>query len=196
MSKAIKQMQMDALKETFGSVRDFVVLSIKGLTAQQEHSLRAALRKKKIRLLQVKNSLARIALDGAGVKIEKDSPYWVESSTFAWGAGSVAELSRSIDEQLKNPKLTAIYKDKVKIKGAIAEGEVLTFDAAKNRPTKEEALAGVLAAILGPASQLAGCLTGPAGQIASQIKTISEKKEEEAAPTPAAAEAAPAATTA
>ncbi len=37
MSKAIKQMQMDALKITFGSVQDFVLLSITGLTAQQEN---------------------------------------------------------------------------------------------------------------------------------------------------------------
>jgi large subunit ribosomal protein L10 len=186
MSKAIKQMQMDALKQTFGSVKDFVVLSISGLTAQQENGLRNALRKKKVRLLQVKNSLARIALDGAGVPIPKDSPYWVGTTTFAWGAGSVAELSRSIDDQLTNPKTAPVYKDKVKIKGAVAEGQLVPFDIAKKMPTREEALAAVLSAILGPASQIAGCLTGPAAQVASQIKTISEKKEEGApAATPA-----------
>ncbi len=185
MSKAIKQMQMDALKQTFGSVQDFVVLSISGLTAQQDNGLRNALRKKKIRLLQVKNSLARIALDEAGVKLGKDSPYWVGPTTFAWGAGSIAELSRSIDEQLTNPKTAPVYKDKVKIKGAVAEGQPLAFEQAKTRPTREEALAAIVAALLGPASQIAGCLTGPAGQVASQIKTLSEKKEEVAAAAPA-----------
>jgi ribosomal protein L10 len=186
MSKAIKQMQMDALKQTFGSVQDFVVLSIKGLTAQQENGLRTALRKKKIRLLQVKNSLARIALGEAGVKLDKESPYWVGSTTFAWGAGSIAELSRSIDEQLKNPKTAPIYKDKVRVKGAVAEGQPLGFEEAKTRPTREEALAAILSALLGPAGAIAGCLTGPAAQVASQVKTISEKKEE-AAPAPAPA---------
>src|SRR5947209_3863198 len=117
MSKAIKQMQMTALKHTFGSVQDFVLLSISGLSAQQENGLRTALRKKKIRLLQVKNSLARLALDEAGVKIDKESPYWAGTTTFAWGAGSIAELSRSIDEQLKHPKTAPVYKDKVKVKG-------------------------------------------------------------------------------
>src|SRR5262249_1486525 len=122
MSKAIKQMQMDALKQTFGNVQDFVVLSITGLSAQQDNGLRSALRKKKIRLLQVKNSLARLALAQSGVKIGKDSPYWVGPTVFAWGAGSVAELARTIDEQLKNPKTAAAYKDKVTVKGAVAEG--------------------------------------------------------------------------
>jgi large subunit ribosomal protein L10 len=186
MSKAIKQLQMDALKQTFGGVQDFVVLSIKGLTAQQENALRAELRKKKIRLLQVKNSLARLALDEAGVKLEKESPYWVGSTTFAWGGASIAELSRGIDEQLKNPKTAPVYKDKVKVKGAVAEGQPLGFEEAKTRPTREEALASILSAILGPAGQIAGCLSGPAAQVASQIKTISEKKEEAA---PAAAPA-------
>jgi large subunit ribosomal protein L10 len=182
MSKAIKQMQMDALKETFGGVQDFVVLSISGLTAMQDNALRHALRKKKIRLLQVKNSLARIALDEAGVKIGKESPYWAGTTTFAWGGGSIAELARGIDEQLKNPKTAPVYKDKVKVKGAVAEGQLLGFDEAKTRPTREEALASILGAILGPAGQIAGCLTGPAAQVASQVKTISEKKEEGAAP--------------
>jgi large subunit ribosomal protein L10 len=180
MSKAIKQMQMDALKQTFGGVQDFVLLSISGLTAQQENALRTALRKKKIRLLQVKNSLARLALGEAGVKIDKESPYWAGSTTFAWGGASVAELSRGIDEQLKNPKTAPVYKDKVKVKGAVAEGQPLGFEEAKTRPTREEALASILAALLGPASQIAGCLSGPAAQVASQIQTISEKKEEEA----------------
>jgi len=178
MSKVIKQMQIDALKHTFGSIQDFVLLSISGLTAQQENGLRAALRKKQIRLLQVKNSLARLALDEAGVKIDKDSPYWAGTTTFAWGTGSVAALSRGIDEQLTNPKTAPIYKDKVRVKGAIAEGQPLGFAQAKTRPTREEALGSIVSAILGPASQIAGCLSGPAGQIASQIKTISEKKEE------------------
>ncbi|HKI32603.1 MAG TPA: 50S ribosomal protein L10 [Gemmataceae bacterium] len=187
MSKAIKQMQMDALKITFGSVQDFVLLSITGLTAQQENGLRHTLRKKKVRLLQVKNSLARLALDDVGVKIGKDSPYWVGSTTFAWGTSSAGSLARTIEEQLKNQKTAAQYKDKVKVKGGIAEGQLVPFDLMVKMPTREEALASVLGAILGPASQVAGCLTGPAAQVASQIKTISEKKEEEAAPVAATA---------
>ena len=59
MSKFIKQMEMNALRETFQDVRDLVVLSVKGLNCHAEHTLRSTLRKKKIRLKQVKNSLTR-----------------------------------------------------------------------------------------------------------------------------------------
>ncbi|HEY7423214.1 MAG TPA: hypothetical protein VH682_03135, partial [Gemmataceae bacterium] len=120
-------------------------------------------------------------------RIGADSPLWAGPTTFAWGANSVAELSRAIDEELKKSKNAAAYKDKVNIKGAIAEGELIGFDQALMRPTREEAIAQILGMILGPGSAIAGCLTGPISQVASQIQSISEKTEE------AAAEAAPAA---
>jgi hypothetical protein len=56
-------------------------------------------------------------------------------------------------------------------------------------PTRQEAIADVLSAILGPAAALASQLTGPASQLASQIKTLCDRPPE--AP---AAEAAPAPT--
>src|SRR5437764_4774609 len=40
-------------------------------------------------------------------------------------------------------------------------------------------IATILQTILSPGSNIAGCLTGPASQVASQIKTISEKRSEE-----------------
>jgi large subunit ribosomal protein L10 len=178
VSKAIKQMQMDALKQTFGGVRDLAVLNIVGLNATSDNRLRNALRKKQIRLLQVKNSLARLVFKDLGIDIGADSPLWAGNTVFAWGGTSVAGLIRGIDDELDNPRTAALYRDKVKRKGAVAEGQTITWDVGKKMPTREEALAAVLAAVLGPASQIAGCLTGPAAQVASQIKTISEKKEE------------------
>jgi large subunit ribosomal protein L10 len=185
MSKVIKQMEMDALKSAFQDVRDAVVLSVKGLSCQLEGSLRATLRKKNIRLKMVKNSLTRRVFDELGIRISADSPMWIGPTTFAWGANSIAELSRAIDEELKKSKQAAAYKDKVNVKGAIADGEVIGFDQALSRPTREEAIAQILGAILGAGSVIAGCLTGPISQVASQIQTIGEKKEEES-PAPAA----------
>ena len=189
MSKVIKQMEMDALRKAFENVRDAVVLSVSGLSCQLEGALRATLRKKNIRLKMVKNSLTRRVLDEVGIHIGEESPVWKGPTTFAWGANSIAELSRAIDEELKKSKNAAAYKEKVNIKAALADGELITFDMALKRPTREEAIAQILGAILGPGSAIAGCLTGPASQVASQIQTISEKTEGAAAepePAPAA----------
>ena len=49
-------------------------------------------------------------------------------------------------------------------------------------PTREEAIAQIVGMILGPASAIAGCLTGPISQVASQIQKIGEKKPKKRLP--------------
>jgi large subunit ribosomal protein L10 len=184
MSKEIKQMQMDSLKKSFADVREFVLLSVKGLSCQADHGLRAALRKKNIRVQMVKNSLARRVFGELGMDIGKDSPYWAGTTWMAYGPESVAELSKELETLVvKDAKL----KDKVTIKGAIAEGQPMAFDIAKARPTRAQAIGAIVAMIMGPASQIASQIMGPASQIASQVQTICEKKPEgEPPPAPAA----------
>jgi large subunit ribosomal protein L10 len=183
MSKVIKEMQMDAIRKTFDGVKDLVVLSISKLDAQGEYTLRASLRKKNVRMMMLKNSLARRAFGDIGLNIPADSKYWEGPTTFVWGASgtSIAEVSRAVEGELKGAKTAALYKDKVVVKGAVAEGAPVTFELAVKMPTRQEAIASILSAILGPGGAIAGCLTGPASQVASQIKTISEKAPAEGA---------------
>src|SRR5262249_39185970 len=143
MSKQIKQMEMDALKATFEGVRDLVVLSIQGLTSQADNQLRLTLRKKKIFVKQVKNSLTHRVFDELGMKV--GGP-WEGPTTLAWGAGSLAELSRELDTLFKK-------NDKVKFKGAIAEGQAVTFKQALAMPTRAEAIGRVVGLALSPASR-------------------------------------------
>jgi large subunit ribosomal protein L10 len=178
MSKQIKQLEMDALGKTFQGVRDLVALSISGLDSRADNQLRLSLRKKNIRLQVVKNSLARRALSGLGMNLEK---IWEGPTTLAWGAGSLAELSRELDEiRRKNEKF-------IKPKGAIADGQEVTFDQALKMPTRVEAIGRVVMLALAPASRLVSQILGPASQVAGQIKTLREKGEGEKPAEPAAA---------
>jgi large subunit ribosomal protein L10 len=187
MSKVIKQMEMNALKQAFQGVRDAVVLSIKGLDCKADNAFRATLRKKNVRLKVIKNSLTCKVFAELGLKVPDESPYWIGPTAMAWGANSIAEVSRAIDAELKGPKTAPLYKDKVTIKGAIVEGQPMPFAQALTMPTREEAIAQIIAMIVGPGSAIAGCLTGPASQVASQIKTLSEKEPAaEGAPAPSA----------
>lgn len=181
MSKAIKQLEMNALKKTFDGVRDLVFLNVVGLNAIAENQARLALRKKGIRLQMVKNSLARRIFDELGIAVAKG---WEGSTTIAWGGTSIAGLSKEIQALAKK------HEKLIKVKTAIADGQEVAFEVAVKMPTREEAIAQIVALALAPASKLVSMITGPAAQVASQIKTISEKKEE-AAPPP---EPAPAAT--
>jgi ribosomal protein L10 len=181
MSKQIKQMEMDALKQTFGGVRDLVVLSVSGLDSTTDNQLRLNLRKKQVRLHRVRNSYARKVFEELDLKVPAGSAYWKGTSVFAWGLGSPAELSRAIKSELdemgkKLPKL----KDWVTIKGGVAEGREVPFDVMIKMPTKVEALGRIVALALSPASRLVSQLTAPAGRVAAQLKTLSEKGPESA----------------
>jgi large subunit ribosomal protein L10 len=181
MSKQIKQMEMDTLRNTFKDVRDLIVLSANKLNCQLDHQLRSSLRKKNIRLQVVKNSLARRVFDEIGLKI---SSYWQGPTWLAWGGSSLAELSKELDGFVrKNDKI-------LKVKGAVSEGEEISFKAALAMPTKAEAAGRVIGLALSPAGRLMAQILAPAGTIAGQVKTLSEKSPEPAPAEAAAPEAA------
>jgi large subunit ribosomal protein L10 len=171
MSKIIKQMEIDAMQKTFDGVRDLVMMKIVGLNAIADNQVRLGLRKKGIHLQIVKNSLARRVFSQMGININAG---WEGSTTVAWGGTSIAGLSKEIETLAKK------YDKLIKVKSAVADGQEVAFDLALKMPTREEAIGRVLSLALAPASRLVGQILGPAASVASQIKTISEKKEEAA----------------
>jgi large subunit ribosomal protein L10 len=180
MSKVIKQMQMDSMKDAFKGVRDLVILNVVGLGAIPENKIRLDLRKKGIRLQMVKNSLAKKVFADMGLQIKGE---WVGSTTVAWGGGSVAELSKELETIIKK------NEKKMKVKTAIADGQEVAFDVALKMPTRPEALGRVVMLALSPARRVAGQIVGPASQVCGQIKGIKDMKKDEAPPaeTPPAA---------
>ncbi|MFM7152287.1 MAG: 50S ribosomal protein L10, partial [Gemmataceae bacterium] len=143
MSKVIKDMELEDLRRTFKEVRDLVVLSVERLDSQGDYQLRKNLRDKQIRLKVVKNSLTRKVFKELNFTIPDNSEYWSRPTTLAWGKGSISQVSKDIDSELKNPKNLAKYKETVKVKGAIADGQVISFDLAKSMPTREDLIAQI-----------------------------------------------------
>ncbi len=179
MSKVIKKMQMDALKHDFNGVRDMVLLNIVGLDAIAENHIRLGLRKKGIRLQLVKNSLARRVFKDLGLRVlveadaKTEKKRWTGSTTVAWGAASVAELSKEIEGVVKK------YEKKMKVKTAVADGQEVPFATALKMPTKAEALGRVVMLALAPARRVAAQILGPGSQVCGQIKGIKDSKKDE-----------------
>jgi len=172
MSKAVKQMQMDALAKDFEGVRDLVFVTASGVDAQADNVARIGLRKKNIRMQMVKNSLLRRVFSATGLAVPEE--VWTGTTIVAWGGDNVKGLSREIEAQvLKNDKL----KTKVKVKSVLADGQPVSFEQALTMPTRLEAIGEIVAALLGPAGSIAAALTAPASQVASQIQKIAEKDE-------------------
>ena len=179
MSKQIKQLQMNQLAQALDGVRDMVFLSATQIDSITENKVRLGLRKKNVSLMMVKNSLLRRVF--AESKLDPGESVWVGPTVVAWGGDSVKDLSKAVEAALlKDEK----FKNKVKVKAALAEGLPIPFDRALKMPTRKEAIGEIIAMMMGPASSIASALTGAACEVASQIQTIADKKPEEA---PAAA---------
>jgi len=183
MSKAVKQMEYTALEATFAGVRDMVLLAPAKVNSTTDYTFRKQLREKKVRVQMVKNSLAQRVFAANGVKL--DDKVWAGTTLVAWGADSIKDLSKAVDGLIKDiEKKDPKQKDKLKVKTAVADGIPVAMDLAMKMPTRLEAIGEIIGMILGPASSIAGCLIGPGGQVASQIASIADKKDEAA---PAAA---------
>lgn len=178
MSKKIKELELNTLRKTFDGVRDFVLLEPLKLDSAADYTLRKGLRDKKIRVKMVKNSFVKKVFSENGMKVELGSG----PTLLCWGADSAKALGTAVDAMLKQLRPDPKLPPKIKEKTGIADGEVMPLEKLKDIPTRQEAIGGIVSAILGPGAALAGALTGPATQLAGIIKAIEEKHGETAAP--------------
>lgn len=181
MSKKIKELELNALRKTFNGIRDYVILEPLKLDAGTEYEFRKRLREKKCAARLVKNTFARKVFTENGIAVD----VWSGPTLLVWGADSIKDLSNAVDGLIRELKKDPKAPDKFKVKIAVADGQPVPMDVAKTMPTRKEALGQVLAAILGPASAIAGALVGPASQLAGCLKAI-EEKADKGEPAPAA----------
>src|SRR5262245_6164820 len=171
MSKKVKELELNALRNTFRGVKDFVILEPQKLDSATEYEFRKKLREKKASVKLVKNTLVKKVFTENGIQVEAFSG----PTLLVWGAESIKDLSNAVDALIKDLKKDPRAPDKFKVKTAVAEGQPVPMDVAKTLPTRKEAIGGVLAALLGPGSAIAGCLTGPANNLAGILKAIEDK---------------------
>jgi large subunit ribosomal protein L10 len=179
MSKAVKKLELDALRKDFKGVLDFVLLEPIKVDSATDYTFRKTLRDKKVRVRLVKNSYAKKVFAEMGVAAETGAG----PTLVCWGADSIKSLATAVDEAVKATKKDPKAPDKMKEKTAVADGQAVPLAVAKTLPTRLEAIGDVLSAILGPGSSLAAALVGPGTELAGIVKAIEEKKPEgEAAP--------------
>ncbi|HEY3969679.1 MAG TPA: 50S ribosomal protein L10 [Planctomycetaceae bacterium] len=181
MSKRIKDMLTVALRERLGEHRDILVVDNSKLDGVTANTMRNKLRKNNIRMLWIKNSLARKVLSELG--LAGLDPYLAGPSTLVFGGPDIVALSKEITKWAKDVEA-------LQIKGGVVEGNSIDKSqvvALSKSPSREELLGKVVTLMLSPGAKLAGALLGSGGTIVGQIKSIAEKEPSEQEP-----EAAPA----
>jgi large subunit ribosomal protein L10 len=172
MSKTVKGLILREYEARIKGHEDAALISIRGVSSNDTNRLRQSLRGKEIKVSVIRNTLARKAFEGTGLK--ELGPLLEGSSALAYGGASVVEVARELVGLLeKFPK--------IELKGAVLDGTLYKGKAGVTElskfPTRSEAQAQVVTLLLGPASTLAGQILGPGRTIAGIVKSIEEKLE-------------------
>jgi large subunit ribosomal protein L10 len=168
MSKYVKELMMDQMTSDLDGAKSVLILDLKGLEALEENRLRLDLRKKKIKVRALKNSLARRVFGSMG--LGGLDQFLNGPSVAAWGGDGVAELAKEISDQVKKLK-------KPEIKGGAVDGIIITAAQVEDitkLPSREELIGRVVSLALAPAGRVMALANAPAASLMSQIKTIAE----------------------
>ena len=184
MSKYVKDLITKELTKRFEGLDGVGVINPRGVDATKTNQLRRRLREKGLRMTVVKNSLARRAVEGS--KLTGFDKLLDGASAVVYGKdASISALARLLLDEKK-------ADDKIELRGIFFDGEAFAGDegvkTVSTMPTREEAIANIVAAILGPGKKLSAALKGPGGTLGAVLKTIEDKaKDKEGAAAPASA---------
>lgn len=184
MSKKVKSLIEKELASKFEGVDAVGVLSPSGVDGVKNNQLRRKLHDQGLAMKVVKNTLARRA--AAKTKLNGFDKLLEGPSAVIFGKASVSTIARLLIEAKK-------ADEKLELRGIFFDGEIYAgqkgVEQVSKLPTREEAVATIVAALLGPGRKLAGALKGPGGRLGAILKTI-EEKGTSAVAAPAAAPAA------
>lgn len=178
MSKKVKNLIERAIGDRLKDVEGVAVVSPRGVDGIKNNLLRRKLREQGLRMLVVKNTLAKRAT--ASGKLKGFESLLDGPSAVIFGKGSMPAVARLLVEEKKT-------NDKLELRGVFFDGEIYVGEAgvkaASKLPTREEAIGQLVSLMLSPAKNLAAAMKGPGGKLGGVLKAVEEKaKEKEGAP--------------
>ncbi|MGH2407718.1 MAG: 50S ribosomal protein L10 [Candidatus Limnocylindrales bacterium] len=171
MPTEAKRATVAELSALFASSSSSIVADYRGLSVSQIGAVRRLLREQGIRYHVVKNRLARIAADQAGV---------TELSSLLVGPSAVA-LGGDLDESgLARAFLDAVRPYKmVTVRGAVVRGRAIpAADVARlaELPSRAVLLAQLAGAIASPLATMAGLLAAPLRNLGAGLAQLAEQR--------------------
>ena len=181
MSKRVKAILEKDLQRRLDGVEAVAVINPRGIDANKNNKLRKALAERGVKMTVVKNTLARRTGGQTGLGgFEKllDGP-----SALVYGApkaGGEATAISNVCRMLLDQKKDKSLADLLELRGVFFDGEVYHGEAGVEKvskfPTREEAIAQVLSAVLGGGGNLLAAIAGPGGSLGGILKSIEEKQ--------------------
>ena len=170
MSRPLKKMLSDDLRDRYDGVDSACVVDLTGLNVQQTEELRRDLATRHMRLRVVKNSAARLAF--AQGQLEPLARALSGPCALVTGGDSIVEIAKALVHWSKESA-------KLGLKQAIVDGdqELLTVEELSRMKSRLELVGETAMLVSSPGRALAGCLCSPQSKIAGCLEAIAEKDE-------------------
>ncbi len=172
MPTELKEKEVQELLEKFESAVGIVLTDYRGLTANEMNSMRELFTKKGVEYKVVKNTLAAIAAEEAG--LEGLSELFEGPTGMAVGYDDPV-LPFKISNDTENEY------DKFEARGGVIEGDLVRpeeVESISKLSSKDELLSQVAAGLKSPIRKLAFVLKVTVKDLAVVLKQLEEKKEE------------------
>jgi large subunit ribosomal protein L10 len=172
MTRDEKKKVIDSLAQTISASKHFYLTDISNLNAENTSKLRRKCFEKDIRLLVVKNTLLRKALEQCDgdyneiIEILNNST----SIMLTESSSAPAKLIKEFRKKLDRPVLKAAY-----VEESVYIGDN-QLDALSNIKSKEELIGMVIAMLQSPAKNVISGLQSGGYKLAGIMKTLSEKE--------------------
>ena len=172
MKSSEKQVIINNLQEQIDSYSHFYLADISGLNAEDTSDLRRLCFKQEVKLVVVKNTLLRKALEGSGKNAEElyDALKGNTSVMFTENGNVPAKLIKDFSKKHKKPVLKAAYVEESIYMGA-DQLDVLVAVKSKN-----ELIADVVALLQSPMNTLLSQLKSGGNTIHGVLDTLKEKE--------------------
>ena len=171
LTRAEKQQQIEDLKAGLQPAQGVFVMDFSGLTVGEVTELRQKVDQASGRYVVVKNTLAKIAVDGS--RNEPLKELFSGPTALAITDEDSVHLAKVLADFAKN-------HEKLQFRGGLIEGQLLDANQAKQvatMPTKQELVARLLFLLQSPMRRLAVALNWPVRALAVSVKQIADEKE-------------------
>jgi large subunit ribosomal protein L10 len=168
MSKPLKKMMTDVLRDRYEGVDSACVVDLTGLNVDKTTVFRRSLREKAIKVEVIKNSMAARAFEGT--TLEPLGKSLEGPCALITGGDSVIEVAKLLVQLAKD--LAAITLKQAMIDGDPDLLDVATLATFKSRV---ELLGEVAMLAASPGRAIAGCVSSPQSKIAGCLKAIVDK---------------------
>lgn len=157
--------------EVAGKALSVVTAEYRGLTVEQMTRLRAQARSRGVYLRVVRNTLARRALENTAFACLKEALVGPLLLAFSLDEpGAAARLIRDFAKEF----------EKLAVKSLVFDGMLLgakDLDRLANLPTRDEALASLMAVMKAPITKLVRTIAEPTAKLARTIAAVRDKKQ-------------------